>query len=308
MSLPHTFFATRSQDTGGALGYFGPEYGGWIGDYINISESTGSSEYTGSTSDVPDALDYAVDWSTSTLYGSYNSVSLYPNYATASSGIYNGNPSFYTYSGTRTDLSGHAGSGITTSGRGACIAYLSDASRTPVFVAGHSGDLASQGIYIYRLSNGAYLGKLAIQTSFPSFTPSDLAGLAWDGTHVVAISRTKFNATTGVAHRILLPASTAISGNANVTQEVEIPHAVFYGAAWGGNVSETIGYLYLTDIDTSTSSSQIEINWGASTSQLVGARGRYSLSTSNYSLSLDTKNRRLVLGGYSNRIRRSFGE
>jgi len=327
MPLLSTFGATSNKGfgfgrvgAGGSIfsyGYFDVEYGGWTGDAINADPTNAGTPYTGTASDVYDGLDMAIDWSTGKAYAAYNTVSQYTGFPYAGTGsTYAGNDNYYRFSGSRSDISGHSSSGIAASGRGMALGYLNDVSRTAVLMVGHVNDTHSGGtgggIFFFQLSNGSFLGRMYY--SHPSETLTDLSGVAWDGTHILAVCRTRsgtggaFGADTGILTRLIMPSSISSNGNLTVDQHIEIPHKVFYGMHWGGWTTATSGTLYITDNNNANNVSQFSFNWATGTSALVGARGKYVSADANYGLTLDTKNRRLVVGGYSTHTIDSFGE
>lgn len=308
MSLPTNFFIGRGGGGGGAgSGYFGLGYSGFnnnnpiLADVANPGSGTNAVPGT----DVWNSLDTHLDYDAGTVWASYSTIS---EYTMANTGTYTNDAYYLLNASNKNDLSGAALSGVASAGRGQTVAYLSDAPRTPVLVAGmtgaSNGATATTGLQFFNYSTGAWLGRMTFDPGTTP-TPGDLSGLAWDGTNLLVVSRTPYGSapsTYSKLFRIPLPSSITNNGVLTVLSETLLPHLINYGMAWYG------GGVYMTEQVNGIS--QISLDFTNNTSALVGAAAKYKLTTpaSMYSATLDYKNRRLVLGGYTLSEVRSFGE
>ena len=305
MSLPTNFFIGRGGG-GAGPGYFGLNngYSGFDNNNPILADvaNPGSSTAAAPGNDVWASLDTHLDYDAGTVWASYPTISEYPM---TNTGTYTNDAYYLLNASNKSDLSGYANTGLAGEGRGQTVAYLSDAPRTPVLVAGmtgvSNGNTAGTGLQFFNYSTGAWLGRMTFD---PGTTPipGDLTGLAWDGTNLLVVGRTTYGTAQAKLFRIPLPSSITNNGVLTVLSETLLPHLIQYGMAWYG------GGIYMTD--RTTGISQISLNFNTNTSALVGAAGKYKLTTpvALYSATLDYKNRRLVLGGYSVTEVRSFGE
>jgi hypothetical protein len=306
-------------------GYFGSQYSGFsnVSPILALTSSTGT-EATGVTAanNRWDSLDTFFDFSGNKIWGAYNTVSYYSNFPyNNNNGTWSGSDTYYTIAAnTRGDISGQNASGIAAGGRGLTIAYLSDASRTPVVVVGGNGDShdsghAAGGLFFFNYSTGAFLGRLIFEhsTGFSNRNISDLSGLAWDGEKLLVVARGSVNtptygATGSMLYRFTLPASiTNSNASISIDQEVPLPHPLNYGLSWYGS-----GVYMASDLGGYSGVSQIELNFSDGTSTLIGTAGKFNTTAvppeQIFSATVDYRNRRLVLGGYNLTEIRSFGE
>lgn len=282
-------------------GYFGAEYSGWDGSEIIFSPSTAST-YDGNANTVYDGLDTFIDHHNGRIWSGYNSVNYVPWSNAGNS--YTGSAVFYSVdTAQEVELSGHAGSGIGSNGRGTTIAYLNDAQRTPVFVVGHSSSNVGQGAYFFRVSDGAYLGN-ADFTDQGVMNNADDAGLCWDGTYLLRMNR-----TDSAIWAYEMPSSTSISGSLNNIYKWSAPGSVQYGMAFAGFTSSGQRRVIYTNQQPSPSGAT-EVLLDAPSSPtgytlghaLIGSGDRYTLGsgTTNYSLAIDYLNKNIIVGGYNN--------
>jgi hypothetical protein len=305
-------------------GYFGSQYTGFSNDspILALTSSTGT-EATGVTAanNRWDSLDTFFDFSGSKILGAYNTVSYYSNFPyNNNNGFWSGSDTYYTIAAnTRGDISGYSASNIAAGGRGITIAYLSDASRTPVVVVGGSGNShdsgnSAGGLFFFNYSTGSFLGRLMFEhsTGFSNREISDLSGLAWDGEKLLVVGRGAVNTPTygaggSMLYRFTLPASiTNSNASISIDQEVPLPHQLNYGLSWYGEG------IYMSADTPYKGVSQIELNFSSSTSTLIGTAGKFKTTAvpdeATFSATVDYRNRRLVLGGYNLTEIRSFGE
>lgn len=247
-----------------------------------------NSTYTGSTTDVMNGLDNFIDRSSSKIYAGYNTNSYY-NMASGISETYNGSATFYKIT-SRADMAGAVASGIGNGGRGATVAYLSDVNRTAVLCI---GDTSDKFIYFYKLSDQSYLGKMSILNT--SMTQFDITGLCWDGDALAMANRGDKK-----IFRATLPSVINDGSALDILDEFSAPHACMYGMVWTG------GSYILTNIDANTTATEFKKNSNSYT--LIGAVGKFVVGAANYSLSMDYKDRVLVMGGYSNSTITCFTE
>lgn len=254
-------------------------------DFSNASYDA----YT-STAQTHDTLDAFIDHNTSKLYGSYNTAHYYA-WANAGS-AYSGSASFYQV-GTRTDFAGHQSSALGSNGRAITIAYLGD--QTPVIVISRN---SNRRMDFYSYPGTGYLGYMLVPTgtNYPG-TSNDMSGIAFDGTNLLMVNR-----TDNYMWAFSLPANTSgISGNLTSVKRWSMPFDVHYGLAWTGDgvimgkgtdVS-AVSYVRITDNGFNGTSTEVRF---------------FDMPSSNYSLAIDYKNRKLVVGGYSNDLYRVFSE
>jgi hypothetical protein len=300
---------------GGLQPYFGSHYSGFTNNNpINVlASSTGSASSVGS-SERHDALDFFADFANNVVYGGYNTIHKYTNAYPNHTSTYGGNDDYYRVNANnRVDLAGATNASLSSNGRGVTIAYMG-ASKTPVVLIGAAGDThntgnSNGGIYFFDLATGNNLGRMVYQHSDgPSVTPlADLAGLAWDGTHILAVTRTPIVSPQypdgGVLHRLEMPNSVTQNGSLTVANEINIIAPVFYGLAWYGSG------VYMGDNNNNGYVSKIALDFDNNSSSLLGPQAQYTMGdANNYSVALDYKNRRLLVGGYNATNLRSFGE
>ena len=236
------------------------------------------------------ALDAFLDHSQQKIWGAYSTVS---SYAWNNGGNTYGNSSFYAISGVQTNVAGHTTSGLGGAGRGITMAVLSD--NTPVLVVSRSG---LNQFHFFNYPSGTYIGYQItnIGTNQPN-EGGDWAGLAWDGgDHLLVAARgdSQVYAYSLPSSTSAISSSTAISTVAKWTTS----HAVQYGMVYGGG-----NRLYITENTNNGNVTQFLLSGTASQVGYSGSSSvvtTYQLGVQNYSLMMDYKNRKLILGGFNN--------
>lgn len=237
-----------------------------------------------------DTLDTFIDHNSSRLYGAYNTAHYQ---AWANAGLtYSGNADFYTV-GTRTNFAGHGASYMGNTGRGLTIAYLGD--QTPVIVISRN---SNRRMDFYSYPGTAWLGYMTVPsgTNYPT-SSNDMSGIAFDGTDLLMMNRAQ-----SFMWAFSLPANTSgISGNLTSVKRWSMPYKLQYGLAWtgdgvimgkGGQASH-VSYVRTTDNGFNGTGTEVRL---------------YAMPSNNYSLAIDYKNRKLLVGGYSNDRYRVFTE
>lgn len=291
---------------GGASGYLGRSfpyddaaYSGFFksgASPINIDNST-YDEYNGSASDTHNALDFMIDHSQNKFFGGYDRAAYYP--WDNGGNTYSGSANFYA-TGTRSDFgatgNGHLESSIGGNGRGCTIGYLGDG--TPVIIISHTNN---NRFYFFEYPSGDYIGFKTVPTSTTNNpgSPNDMTGLAWDGTRLLMM-----NGTNAEVFGYNLPSDiSGIDGNSigNASRKWVVTHACYYGMAWTGDG------LIISNKDSNQNATYFTLSGSglSGTSTIVRS---FSLGTPNYSVAIDYKNRKLVMGGYSNNRLRVWGE
>ena len=285
---------------------------------INISNSSydlyNFSGNADSNSGGYTSLQTIIDHNTDKFYSGYNSAIQAPSsYSfTYSGGTYASSglstpASFYRVGGTSTALSGYAASPISGETRGITIAYLGD--DTPVFVFSCYNN---SRIYFFNYPNGTYIGYLTVATggTYDASPSNNMSMIAFDGTALLVFFH-DFVQTTSYVYRYAVPSNTSAinSGTLSTAGRWQITNiSASFGMNWGGDNRIYIGTMngasqyQLSNLGTGYTASM------SGTSTLVAT---YSISTgagTNYSLAMDYKNRKLVIGGYSNNVYNVFGE
>ena len=249
---------------------------------------------TGSAGNIGNAhntLGTIIDHNESKIWGPYNSASYYTWNNGGSN--YSGNANFYAIKSTQQNLTGHNTSSMGTHGRGLTIAYLGD--NTPVIVV----TTRYKQFYYFNYPAGTYIGRLtAIEDSGDNPTDDDFAGLCYNGTQLLVASR-----GDSYVYGYDIPSNTAAINDTtvSVTRRWSTSHDCQYGMVWSGdgvymsngNSTQTCSYFRFSGTGTS------------GTSTLVRS---YALGATNFSLAIDYKNRKLIMGGYSNNRYRVWGE
>lgn len=250
------------------------------GSYNNYNHATLTHE----------TLDTFIDHNTGRLYGGYNTAHYYQ---WANAGLtYSGNADFYTV-GTRSNFAGHGTSYMGSTGRGLTIAYLGD--QTPVIVISRNSN-RRMDFYSYPGTN--HLGYMLVPsgTNYPG-SSNDMSGLAFDGTNLLMVNRAQ-----SFMWAFSMPANTSgISGNLTSVKRWSMPYPVQYGMAWTGDGvimgkiydTSSVAYIRITDNGFNGTSTEIR---------------SYAMPSTNYSLAIDYKNRKLLVGGYSNDRYRVYTE
>ena len=257
-----------------------------------LNFSNASFDTFTSSSYTHNSLDTFIDHNSSRLYGGYNTAHYY-HWANAGF-TYSGNANFYQV-GTRTSMLGHSSSGVTSSGRGITIAYLGD--QTPVIVISK----ASGGrLEFFSYPQTGWLGRLIVSQSGGSnpTTSNDMSGLAFDGTNLLMMNRSQ-----AYMWAYSLPANVSgiNGGTIYAVKRWFMPYDVQYGLAWTGdgvivskgNDASACGYVQITDNGFNGTSNEVRV---------------FDMPSNNYSLAVDYKNRKLVVGGYSNNRYQVYGE
>ena len=262
---------------------------------INVSNSsydefngTGSQGDSGNTHNT---LDNFIDHNASKIWGGYDSASYYTWNNGGSN--YSGNANFYAINSTKQNLTGHSSSGLSSNGRGNTIAYLGD--NTPVIVISSVNKI----FYYFNYPNGTYIGKLtAIEDSGDNPTDDDFSGLCYNGTQLLVANR-----VDDYVYGYDMPLNIAAINDTtvSVTRRWSTSHDCQYGMAWSGDG------VYMTNGDSNQTCSYFRFSGTgmSGTSTLVRS---YSVGTTNYSLAIDYKNRKLIMGGFSNNAYRVWGE
>tara|TARA_B100000212_G_scaffold292296_1_gene234259 strand:- start:494 stop:1396 length:903 start_codon:yes stop_codon:yes gene_type:complete len=244
------------------------------------------------------------DHSEGKIFASWNTVS---SYAWSNGGsTYSGNANLYQPSGSQTNLAGHSSSGIGSTGSDITVAYLGD--NTPVFVAVSASNAR---FYYFNYPSGTYIGYQDFTTGTTNNPNSvDTRGVCYSGTHILT-----FNASDFAIFGYDLPANTAsISSNTiSTTRKWSSGNNAVngYGLVWIGN-GVIQGY----------SNSYYPISHFGATEMVLSGSGYtgthsqnawYYITSSgsgvaNYSIGMDYKNRKLILGGYDNDRHAVYGE
>tara|TARA_A200000159_G_scaffold132643_1_gene130321 strand:+ start:602 stop:1522 length:921 start_codon:yes stop_codon:yes gene_type:complete len=257
-----------------------------------LNFSNASFDHYNSTSNTYNSLDTFIDHNSSRIYGAYNTAHYY-HWAQAGF-AYTGNANFYQV-GTRTTMLGHSSAGITSSGRGITIAYLGD--QTPVIVISKS---SGHTLEFFSYPNTGWLGRLIVSTSGstnPS-TSNDMSGLAFDGTNLLMMNRAQAYMW---AYQLPANVSGINGGTISAVKRWSMPSDLQYGLAWTGDGvimskgtdASACAYVQITDNGFNGTSNEVRI---------------YDLYNNNYSVAIDYKNRKLVIGGYSNNRYQVYGE
>ena len=266
----------------------------------NVQTWTGSGG-AGNSGNCHDTLDCFYDNSTGRIYGAYNSCHYWP--WNNGGGTYSGSASWYQINGTRTNLSGHNASSISSDGRGLTIAYLQD--DTPVIVI---TDSSYYRFYYFYYSNGAYIGSQDCNSGGNNEPNNPYwSGICFNGSHILVTNRG--NTTDQFVYAYEMPANTSSIGGSNISTVAKwsISHVCQYGMVWGGG-----NRVYVTNKDAQETVTQFQLSGSGISDGHSGTStsvATYTLDgTTNYSLGMDYKNRKLIIGGYSNNKYRVYGE
>jgi hypothetical protein len=248
------------------------------------------------------------DHSESKIFVAYGTTS---SYAWSNGGsTYSGNANFYSPSSNNpTDLAGHSASGLGSNiNSDITVAYLGD--NTPVFVVSLTGSIYGR-LYYFNYPSGTYIGYQNFTTGTTNNPNSvDTRGVCYSGTHLIT-----YNASDFALYGYDLPASTSsISSNTISTTR-----------KWssGNNAVNGYGLVWTGDgvIQGYSNSYYAISHYGATEMVLSGSgyNGTHSQNTwyyitssasgvANYSLGMDYKNRKLILGGFNNSRYAVYGE
>ena len=245
----------------------------------------------GNSNNTHNSLDNFIDHNESKIWGGYSSASYY---TWNKGGLnYSGNANFYAVNSSSQSVTGHSSSGLGSGGRGMTIAYLGD--NTPVIVISSTNKI----FYYFNYPNGTYIGKLtAIEDSGDNPTDDDFSGLCYNGTQLLVANR-----SDDYVYGYDMPLNTAAINNTtvSVTRRWSVTHDCMYGMAWSGDG------VYMTNRSSNQTCSYFRLS-GTGTSGTSTLVRTYSLGTTNYSLAIDYKNRKLIMGGYGNNRYRVWGE
>ena len=256
--------------------------------------NTSSDYYNGTSSDVDDGLGKFYDTNQQKIYTTYGTVRSYG--WSYSSGTYASNANYYRFSSTHTDFSGWYTSSVGGGSRDIVVAYLQD--DTPVFVV-----VDGYRLVFYNYPAGTYINDLYLNSGGLN-NPAGYhnSNLAFDGTYLIYHDNFKF-------YYYDMPANTAsIGGYLSRTLKysaygVSSNTTPNYGlVSGGGNI------LYLGTEQGATKftlSAANGLNGSATESTLYAYN---SSGAVNYSLGMDYKNRKLILGGFGGRDLRVYGE
>lgn len=280
---------------GSSFPYDDAAYSGFFSSYaspINIDNST-YDEYSSAT-DTHNALDFMIDHSEDKLFGGYNTASYY----TWNNGgnTYSGSANFYATNSAQTDLAGHANSLIAQNGRGCTIGYLGDG--TPVIIISNS---STNRFHFFNYPSGTFIGFKTVPTGTTNNpgNSNDMTGLSWDGTRLLMA-----NTTDAAVFGYDLPSDTSgIDGTSigDASRRWVLSHACHYGMAWTGDG------VIIANKDNNQNATYFTLS-GSGLSGTSTAVRSFSLGVANYSVAIDYKNRKLVMGGYSNNKMRVWGE
>ena len=257
-------------------------------DNSSYSDATGSN--------VQDSTDFFIDHSQQKLWSSFTDVGYY-NWNNGGSS-YSGNADFYQYSQSRTAFASQATHGFQYQFRGITIAYLQD--QTPVIVLGPTFTDSSfrDRLWFLEYPTGNLIGYLnlttggtGIPTSVGVQNGAMLTGLCYTGTHIIVMCM-----NVQYFYGYELPANTAaINSSSTITNTLRWDaggnnHS--HGLAFGGGNRIYAGY---TDSTSSCFQYTLTNNGTSGTATL---QKTYSLGATNYSVAIDYKNKKLVIGGH----------
>tara|TARA_B100001989_G_scaffold179960_1_gene130455 strand:- start:3169 stop:4125 length:957 start_codon:yes stop_codon:yes gene_type:complete len=269
-------------------------------DNSSYSESTGSN--------VQQSTDFFIDHSQQKQWSSFTDVGYY-NWNNGGSS-YSGNADFYQFtpaSPDRTAFASQATHGFQYEFRGITIAYLQD--QTPVIVLGprYNSSSIRDRLWFLEYPTGNLIGYLnlttggtGIPTSVGVQTGAMLTGLCYTGTHIIVMCT-----NVQYFYGYELPANTAaINSSSTITNTLRwdaggTNHS--HGLAFGGG-----NRIYVGHSDSTSSCFQYTLT-NNGTSGTATYQKTYSLGSVNYSVAIDYKNKKLVLGGYSSSAQRVFG-
>ena len=310
---PMMQYASWLEGCGGGASNWDPAYSGFFSnsaspldfqnntfDDANLPWSPG--ENAGDINNAHNSLDAFFDHSQSKIWASFDTASYYTWNNGGSN--YSGNGSFYTIDGVQQSITGHSSSFLAGSGRGLTIAYLGD--NTPVIVIGNT----NLGIYYFNYPDGTYIGKLNCNLggNNPSGSGSaGLAGLCYDGTYLLAATQDE-----NYVYGYDMPSNIAAinDGNVSATRRWSITYPCYYGMAWSGdgvyigneNEKSKVSYYRLTGTGMTGTSTLVRDY------ELTENDGMGWNPVNNFSVAIDYKNRKLIIGGFSNNKVRVFSE
>lgn len=258
-------------------------------DNSSYDSFTGSGS-AGASGSTHSSLDAFFDHSQDKVWASYDSAS----YFTWNNGnnTYSGNANFYAVNSSGTNITGHSNL-PSTNGRGITIAFLGD--NTPVIVISDT----TGKFYYFNHPAGTYIGRLtATFNTGHEPTNHECTGLAYDGTYLLAS-----NQTNSAVFGYDMPANTTAinSGTITSSRKWSISHPCHYGMLWSGDG------VYITNKNSNSKATYFRFS-GSGTSGTSTNIKEYDLGSTNYSLGIDYKNRKLIMGGAFDNKYRVFGE
>ena len=247
----------------------------------------------GNTGNTHNTLGNIIDHNESKIWGGYSSASYY---TWNKGGLnYSGNANFYAVNSSQQNLTGHNTSSLSSNGRGMTIAYLGD--KTPVIVI----TTRYKQFYYFNYPAGTYIGRLtAIEDSGDNPTDDDFAGLCYNGTQLLVASR-----GDSYVYGYDIPSNTAAINDTtvSVTRRWSVSNDCHYGMVWSGDG------VYMSNKNASTTCSYFRFSGtGTSGTSTLVRSYQYDIGTTNYSLGMDYKNRKLIMGGFNNNRYRVWGE
>jgi hypothetical protein len=217
-------------------GYFGPEYDGWAGDRIDINFSNGTVDDDASTNFSWSGLDGFLSSELGYFYSGYSRPQSFVH--TRAGVSYTGLPNFYS-TGTVDNIHGSTSD---HGDRGVTVGYTAD--KSPVLITGSSSVNATGNIAAFTRDNSRS-GKFTFLRTGTLDITTDLTALDWDGTYLLAFSR-----TTQSIRAYTLPSDTAQSFDLTYTYEWNISTGDLgdgYGGAYLGQDAD--GYRYVVSQD-----------------------------------------------------------
>jgi len=267
--------------------------------------NTSADFFAGNSNTTHNGKGVFYDHSEGKIYASWNTAS---SYAWSNGGsTYSGNANLYQPSGSQTDLAGHTSSGIGSTGSDITVAYLGD--NTPVFVAVSASNAR---FYYFNYPSGTYIGYQDFTTGTSNNpTNANTRGVCYSGTHLITLNNSDF-----ALYGYDIPASTAsISSNTISTTRKWSSgnHASnSNGLVWTGN-GVIQGYTNTYSAISHWAATNIVLSGSGYTGSHTQTAFYYITSSNatgvpNYSIGMDYKNRKLIIGGYDNDRYAVYGE
>ena len=218
---------------------------------------------------------------------------------------YIGYPEFYQVQTTPTVMS----TAMQTYGtaRGFTVAYLQD--DTAVFVRTTTSGVNRLHFHYY--PSGTYIGYLTMfeASSYGSNDPKNFGNqtdICFDGTHILLLDSNN----SGYVFGYDMPANAAAINSSNTTKITTSRrwtssfggHMIF-GMVWTGD-----GIIYNHYGNGSAKYDRLSGTGYSGTHTYVRNYEHYNNRTDNFGVTMDYKNRRLILGGWSNTEMRLYGE
>ena len=216
---------------------------------------------------------------------------------------YSGNAIFYEVQNSTTLLS-NALSSLGT-GRGLTVAYLQD--NTAVFVRTMTSGVDRLHFHYY--PSGTYIGYLTMHeaSSYGSNDPSNLGNqtdICFDGTHILLIDQNNSGYVFGYdmpANVAAINSSSTIYTSRRWTSSFS-GHMIF-GMVWTGD-----GIIYNYYGSGYAKYDRLSGTGYSGTHSFIRDYYFYNNRSDNFGVAMDYKNRKLILGGWSNTEMRVYGE